>query len=62
MRVGDELKDRVSPGLTGERHIFVSCTVGLGPKGWTEVLQMDRWAGEMCRLRAPCSGRHTKEN
>lgn len=55
MRVGGELKDRVPPGLTGERHIFISRTAGLGPKGWTEVLQMDRWAGEMCGLRAPHS-------
>lgn len=62
MRVGGELKDRVPPGLTGERHIFISRTAGLGPKGWTEVLQTDRWAGEMCGLRAPHSGRHTKKN
>lgn len=62
MRVGGELKDSISPGLTGERHIFISSTAGLGPKEWTEVLQMDRWPGEMCGLRAPRSVRHTKEN
>lgn len=57
MRVGGELKDRVSPGLTGERHIFICSTAWLGPKGWTEVLQMDRWAGEMCGLKDPPSAR-----